>query len=109
MTGWTHWTRPAGTGIITVLDVGHDTMHIRLLLFARLREMLGSREEQLELAPGTRVDDLLQLLAARGPTWQHELQGGRVVRVALNQEMAAPDALLHDGDEVALFPPVTGG
>jgi len=47
-------------------------------------------------------------LAARGEGWQ-ALAAGRNVRAALNQKMAAADAALDGGDEVAFFPPVTGG
>ena len=79
---------------------------IRLLYFARLRETLGSAGENLESTPAT-VADLLAELSARGATWQDALAGK--VLVAVNQEMALPDTALADGDEVGLFPPVTGG
>lgn len=84
-------------------------MNVRLLLFARLREVLGIRGETVPLDEGATVARLLQVLASRSPAWQQELQGERVVRVAVNQDMASADTVLHDGDEVALFPPVTGG
>jgi molybdopterin synthase sulfur carrier subunit len=79
---------------------------IRLLYFARLRETLGSAGEILESTPAT-VADLLAELSARGDTWQDALSGK--VLVAVNQEMALQDTALADGDEVGLFPPVTGG
>jgi len=79
---------------------------IELLYFARLRESLGSSGEQLEPVPAN-VADLLQLLKSRGEPWSEALSGK--VLVAVNQEMALPDTELQDGDEVGLFPPVTGG
>ena len=79
---------------------------IRLLYFARLRETFGSAGETLEFTPAT-VSDLLAELRARGEPWEEALSGK--VLVAVNQEMALPDTVLADGDEVGLFPPVTGG
>lgn len=79
---------------------------IRLLFFARLRETLGRDEERLEQAPAT-VADLLAELESRGAPWSEALSGK--VLVAVNQEMALPDTPIADGDEVGLFPPVTGG
>jgi molybdopterin synthase sulfur carrier subunit len=79
---------------------------IELLYFASLRETLGSSGEQLDTAPAT-VSDLLEALKARGEPWSEALSGK--VLVAVNHEMALPDTRLADGDEVGLFPPVTGG
>ena len=68
----------------------------------------GSGEE-LELPAGVgTVGALRSHLAARGEGWQ-ALAAGRNVRAALNQKMAAADSSLDGGDEVAFFPPVTGG
>lgn len=83
---------------------------IRLIYFARLREALGIDSEQVELPEAVRdAGALLGWLRARGGAWERELAEGRTVRVAVNHDMAQPDTLLGDGDEVALFPPVTGG
>jgi len=79
---------------------------IRILYFARLRETFGVAEETLDQQPAT-VGALLDQLATRGKPW-HEMLGGQVL-CAVNQEMARADAPLRDGDEVGLFPPVTGG
>ena len=85
-------------------------MKLKLLYFARLREALGCASEELEVpASGTDVARLLELLRARGGSFALELAPDRAFRVALDQEMAAPETRLHDGSEVALFPPVTGG
>jgi molybdopterin synthase sulfur carrier subunit len=89
-----------------------STTRIALVYLARLREAFGCAGETLVLpardAPVT-VDDVLAQLAARGGPWAAELAPGRAVRVAVNHTMTARDARVRAGDEVALFPPVTGG
>lgn len=57
----------------------------------------------------TNVDNLLDWLAGRGPEFDAILQDRQVIRVAVNQEYARPDHPLAQDDEIALFPPVTGG
>ncbi|MBK8740293.1 MAG: molybdopterin converting factor subunit 1 [Betaproteobacteria bacterium] len=84
-------------------------MRFTVLYLARLREALGRGSEQVELPADSSVATLLDALRARGGSWAAELAAGRAVRVAVNQEMTDPAATLRDGDEVALFPPVTGG
>lgn len=83
-------------------------MTLKLLYFARLKESFGRGDETLEFT-GRTVSDLLTMLAARGGAWQQELGSGRVFRVAINQELVTSDTELTSGDEVAIFPPVTGG
>lgn len=82
---------------------------IKVLYFARLRESLGSAGESLEVQDGLSIADLMALLAARGDPWQQEFDGCKPLRAALNQTLVANDALVRTGDEVAFFPPVTGG
>lgn len=84
-------------------------MLINVLYFARLREAFGLSGERLELPADSTVEYVIQQLLARGDVWKAELTGGRVVRVAVNQTMATPATALKTGDELALFPPVTGG
>jgi molybdopterin synthase sulfur carrier subunit len=83
---------------------------IEVLYFARLREVFGREREQVEL-PGNVQDvgGLTAWLRSRGDSWERELAPGRPVRIAVNQDMAAADTPVGDGDEVAFFPPVTGG
>ena len=82
---------------------------IRLRYFASLRETLGVADEQLELPAGVRdVSDLSCWLQARGSEWESAL-AHRQLHVAVNQVIASPDEAIRDGDEVAWFPPVTGG
>ncbi|MEO8509537.1 MAG: MoaD/ThiS family protein [Betaproteobacteria bacterium] len=83
---------------------------VRVVYLARLREAFGMSGEKLELARGPpTVAAVLATLRARGGAWDQELAGGRAVRVALNHQLVPAEALVADGDEVALLPPVTGG
>ncbi len=85
-------------------------MRIKVLYFAGLREQVGSGGEELDVPAGvTTVAGLRALLQSRGGAWQSALAQGRAVRIAVNQEMAAPATPVRPGDEVAFFPPVTGG
>lgn len=83
---------------------------IHLVYLARLREALGIAAESVDL-PGevSTVRTLLAWLSARGGAWTQELAPGRAVRVAVNHDVARSDTPIRAGDEVALFPPVTGG
>ena len=82
----------------------------RVLYFAALAEQLGTRSEELELpADCATADDLARLLRARGEPWASAFAGGTRILVAVNQQMCAPDTAIANGDEIAFFPPVTGG
>jgi len=76
-------------------------MHVKVRLFAGLRERAGTGERELELAPGSRVGDVWQALSLGD-----EPAG---LLYAVNKEYAAPDRAIAEGDEVALIPPVSGG
>lgn len=83
---------------------------MRLLYFAWVRSKIGLAEETLDVPAGIdTVARLLDWLAARGPNYETALKNRQLVKVAINQEYAAPDWRVQPGDEVALFPPVTGG
>ncbi len=85
------------------------TVPVRLLYFAWLRERLGTAEEEVTLPAG--VDTVGALLAwqrARGPA-AAEAFASATVRCAVNQEFANDSTPIASGDEVAFFPPVTGG
>jgi molybdopterin synthase sulfur carrier subunit len=83
---------------------------VRVLYFASLREQLGVASEALELPSGiATVDGLRAHLMRRGDAWQRTLASGKALRVAVNQDMAEPATPVKPGDEVAFFPPVTGG
>lgn len=83
-------------------------MKIRVRYFASLREALGA-EESVDVAAGTSAAALRDLLLARGGRHAEVLARGRAVRCAVNQTMADEGVALADGDELAFFPPVTGG
>lgn len=83
---------------------------ITILYFARIKENLGVGQESIALpANANDVAALTAWLRRRGETWQSELAPGKALRVALNQAMVGMDATITDGDEIAYFPPVTGG
>ncbi len=85
-------------------------MTVRLMYFAGLREAVGRASEALELPPGVvTVGQLRALLAARGGVWAEPFAPTRNLKAAVNQDMAGAEAVVKNGDEVAFFPPVTGG
>jgi MoaE-MoaD fusion protein len=81
-------------------------MRIRVLLFGQLKDIVGKPEETLDLAPGASLSDLVAHYGHRFAQFQ-PLAGS--IACALNQEYASGSALLKDGDEVGLLPPVSGG
>jgi molybdopterin synthase sulfur carrier subunit len=84
-------------------------MSVKVLYFASLRETLGYSHETLTLpAQIATLGDLRSHLAKRGGVWE-SLGEGRNVRAAINQEMVGPEVAVADRDEIAFFPPVTGG
>ncbi|WP_295385525.1 molybdopterin converting factor subunit 1 [uncultured Thiodictyon sp.] len=82
---------------------------IEILYFASLREALRCDRERFDWPAPRPAAVLLEQLRARGEPWAAALGGDRRVMVAINQTMATPDTVIADGDEVAFFPPVTGG
>jgi len=83
---------------------------VTVLYFASLRESLGKSSERIALPATVRdLEGLRALLVARGDVWGQALAPSTPVRAAVNQSMAVGDTALADGDEVAFFPPVTGG
>jgi molybdopterin synthase sulfur carrier subunit len=83
---------------------------LHILYFAWLRERVGAAEEDVEVPAGiATVADLIGWLRARGPGFSAAFATTRTIRCAVNQTFAGPDAAIGAGDEVAFFPPVTGG
>jgi sulfur-carrier protein len=85
-------------------------MTIELVFLARLRERFGVSRERINLlvSPAT-VSTVLTQLRERGDAFAEELAPNRAFRVAVNQEVVAINHPVSAGDEVAIFPPVTGG
>ena len=85
-------------------------MKVRVLFFAGLREQIGRSQEDLDLPAKVDTVDLLKAhLRARGGAFERAFAEKALVRSALNQEMVQAGARFKAGDEVAFFPPVTGG
>lgn len=81
-----------------------------ILYFASLAEDLGRKSESFELPSGCNtVADLVALLRARGAPFADAFDGSVRILVAVNQEMSDPADEIANGDEIAFFPPVTGG
>ena len=80
---------------------------INVLFFASLRERLATERLQEPFVPDLTVAALRSRLASRGSVWETALSGRLLV--AVNQDIVSDSQLLRDGDEVAFFPPVTGG
>jgi len=83
-------------------------IHVRF--FAGVKESLGRDAEELEL-PGSAstVGGVRSYLRERGGVWAETLAESRRIAAAVNQDMAKPTSAVKAGDEVAFFPPVTGG
>lgn len=93
-------------------DCVPHAVRLRLVYLARLRETFASAGETLEVQAGEgtlTVARVVDALRARGGAFATELAPGRAVRFAVNHRVARADAAVADGDELAIFPPVTGG
>ena len=81
-------------------------MKVEALYFGVLKDFFEAERDIVELAPGSTVADLLKQLrdgdAAEPAVWKS-------LAIAVNQEYVSADYVLHDGDEVGLLPPVSGG
>jgi molybdopterin synthase sulfur carrier subunit len=83
-------------------------MQLTLRFFASIREAIGQGSESCSIA-ATDVAALRDALIARGDPYAGALARGKSVRIAVDQQMCDEATVLHDGAEVAFFPPVTGG
>ncbi|MFC3229651.1 molybdopterin converting factor subunit 1 [Marinibaculum pumilum] len=83
---------------------------MKILYFAWLRERVGHAQEQAEPPPEiATVAALIDWLAGRGENYEAAFADRSVIRAAVNQEHAALDTAIGPGDEIAFFPPMTGG
>ena len=81
-------------------------MHVTIRLFARLRELAGASELRREVPDGSTAQDAWHALPRSSRRWPTT---AAVMSCAVNEEYARLTATLHDGDEVAFLPPVSGG
>ena len=81
---------------------------IRVLFLAQLREQLGVAELQIAAESVGSIAALKQYLMATNPEWERFLSNSKLL-VAVNHEYSKADVVIKSGDEVAFFPPVTGG
>jgi molybdopterin synthase catalytic subunit/molybdopterin converting factor small subunit len=81
-------------------------MRIRILFFGQLKDVIGRPEDNQAVPPGTTLSQLLAGYGARFPKFK-ALTGS--IACSVNQEYAGVSTVLHDGDEVGLLPPVSGG
>lgn len=80
---------------------------IKVLFFGQIRELVNTDELMLE-PQFEHIQQLLDFLIQKGDKWQFALQQGKVL-VAVNQTLSSLDTPIQNGDEIAFFPPVTGG
>jgi molybdopterin converting factor subunit 1 len=83
-----------------------NKMQVRLLFFATLKDIVGARQLQLDLPSGSTIGDLLTLLESSYPRFKDYRP---VLLTAINEDYVDKNARINEGDEVAIFPPVSGG
>jgi len=81
-------------------------LRINLKFFGQLRELTGRSDEQIEVEPGAKIEELARVLAERFPKINKHLA---VVSFSVNSEYVRKEKQLQDGDEVGLLPPISGG
>lgn len=81
-------------------------MRIRVLVFGQLKDIFGRQEDALDVPPGTRLSDLMARYAQQFPRFK-PMAGS--IACSINREYATASAVLHEGDEIGLLPPVSGG
>ena len=85
-------------------------MNIKVLYFARIKEAVIYSTEDIVLPSNVlTITALKNYLAQRGDTWADLFNGRQTIRAAINHELVGNLASIKEGDEVAFFPPVTGG
>ena len=83
---------------------------LKVNYFSWLRERTGLEQEELVLPDSVEtIGALIGYLSTRNAAYAHAFQNSKIIRCAVNQEFADPSWPVHPGDEVAFFPPVTGG
>ena len=85
-------------------------MKIKLFYFAKVREMLGIDREEIDIETDIKtLAELIAFLKLRGSQWQSIFDMSSSYRMAVNQELVEANHTINANDEVAFFPPITGG
>jgi len=83
---------------------------IKILYFASLRETLDCAQETFQITENETIESLIKKLQQRGESWKSVFSDASIpVLYAINQEMVKVETVIVNNDEVAFFPPVTGG
>lgn len=83
---------------------------MKILYFSWVRDKIGLDEEEFDLPPEiSTVGDFIEWLKGQGDAYAEVIAASNTVKLAVNQEYAGPSHPINNDDEVALFPPVTGG
>tara|TARA_Y100001970_G_scaffold294331_1_gene450763 strand:- start:65221 stop:65472 length:252 start_codon:yes stop_codon:yes gene_type:complete len=83
---------------------------MKILYFAWIREKVGCESEEISLSEEIEtVNDLIEWISSREPKYANAFSDLRAVRVAVNMEFAQFDKRIKNNDEIAFFPPITGG
>ena len=84
-------------------------MTVKIVFFASLREKLGVNSVDLQISDSSSVSSLISQLADQHSAEWLAILTAKNIRIAVNQNIIREDICVADGDEVAFFPPVTGG
>lgn len=84
-------------------------MKVTVKYFARFRETLACSEETIDIKQNAQLKDLIESLASRKGDWQIIFSNNKSLLFAVNQTIAKPETMLSENDEIAFYPPVTGG
>ena len=85
-------------------------MKIKLFYFAKVREVLGINREEIDVESDIKtLAELVAFLKLRGSQWQSIFDMSSSYRMAVNQELVEANHIINANDEVAFFPPITGG
>ena len=83
---------------------------MKLLYFAWVRDKIGVDSVELDLPPEVKTaEEFIEWVKSRGERYAQVIGASDTVKMAINQEYAGPESAISNEDEVALFPPVTGG
>jgi molybdopterin synthase sulfur carrier subunit len=85
-------------------------MKIKLFYFAKVREVLGIDREEIDVETDIKtLAELIAFLKLRGSQWQSIFDMSSSYRMAVNQQLVEASHIINANDEVAFFPPITGG